>query len=166
MTAVVFDTLAIETLHNGADGLAGVLADNFGLGTASMVRLCSWSGWPGLLTHCWYWMMAVAMPYLAHPIRTLKERWLLIRCFRKVKTWCIKLWHWATEIQLGKDLTKTILKLVAVNGLIVTLLCCIWFGGIFGAIIYSILLYVLIKKKCGEIQENYKKTFKCHTDYC
>ena len=35
MTAVVFDTLAIETLHNGTDGLAGVLADNFGLGTAS-----------------------------------------------------------------------------------------------------------------------------------
>ena len=35
MTAVVFDTLAIETLHNGTDGLAGVLADSFGLGTAS-----------------------------------------------------------------------------------------------------------------------------------
>ena len=35
MTAVVFDTLAIETLHNGTDGLAGVLADNVGLGTAS-----------------------------------------------------------------------------------------------------------------------------------
>ena len=158
MTAVVFDTLAIETLHNGADGLAGVLADSFGLGTASngAAVFLVWLAWTAYALG-WYWMMAVAMPYLAHPIRTLKERWLLIRCFRKVKTWCIKLWHWATEIQLGKDLTKTILKLVAVNGLIVTLLCCIWFGGIIGAVLYSILLFILIKNKCGKIQEEYDR---------
>ena len=158
MTAVVFDTLAIETLHNGADGLAGVLADSFGLGTASngAAVFLVWLAWTAYALG-WYWMMAVAMPYLAHPICTLKERWLLIRCFRKVKTWCIKLWHWATEIQLGKDLTKTILKLVAVNGLIVTLLCCIWFGGIIGAVLYSILLFILIKNKCGKIQEEYDR---------
>lgn len=158
MTAVVFDTLAIETLHNGTDGLAGVLADNFGLGTASngAAVFLVWLAWTAYALG-WYWMMAVAMPYLAHPIRTLKERWLLIRCFRKVKTWCIKLWHWATEVQLGKDLTKTILKLVAVNGLIVTLLCCIWFGGIVGAVLYSILLFILIKNKCGKIQEEYDR---------
>ena len=158
MTAVVFDTLAIETLHNGADGLAGVLADSFGLGTASngAAVFLVWLAWTAYALG-WYWMMAVAMPYLAHPIRTLKERWLLIRCFRKVKTWCIKLWHWATEIQLGKDLTKTILKLVAVNGLIVTLLCCIWFGGIIGAVLYSILLFILIKNKCGKIQAEYDR---------
>ena len=158
MTAVVFDTLAIETLHNGADGLAGVLADSFGLGTASngAAVFLVWLAWTAYALG-WYWMMAVAMPYLAHPICTLKERWLLIRCFRKVKTWCIKLWHWATEVQLGKDLTKTILKLVAVNGLIVTLLCCIWFGGIIGAVLYSILLFILIKNKCGKIQEEYDR---------
>ena len=158
MTAVVFDTLAIETLHNGPDGLAGVLADNFGLGTASngAAVFLVWLAWTAYALG-WYWMMAVAMPYLAHPICTLKERWLLIRCFRKVKTWCIKLWHWATEVQLGKDLTKTILKLVAVNGLIVTLLCCIWFGGIVGAVLYSILLFILIKNKCGKIQEEYDR---------
>ena len=158
MTAMVFDTLAIETLLNGTDGLAGVLADNFGLGTASngAAVFLVWLAWTAYALG-WYWMMAVAMPYLAHPICTLKERWLLIRCFRKVKTWCIKLWHWATEIQLGKDLTKTILKLVAVNGLIVTLLCCIWFGGILGAVLYSILLFILIKNKCGKIQEEYDR---------
>ena len=112
MTAVVFDTLAIETLHNGTDGLAGVLADNFGLGTASngAAVFLVWLAWTAYALG-WYWMMAVAMPYLAHPICTLKERWLLIRCFRKVKTWCIKLWHWATEVQLGKDLTLSLIHI-------------------------------------------------------
>lgn len=86
MTAVVFDTLAIETLHNGTDGLAGVLADSFGLGTASngAAVFLVWLAWTAYALG-WYWMMAVAMPYLAHPICTLKERWLLIRCFRKVQ---------------------------------------------------------------------------------
>ena len=156
MTAMVFDTLAIETLLNGTDGLAGVLADNFGLGTASngAAVFLVWLAWTAYALG-WYWMMAAALPYLTHPLRTLKEHSLLIRFSRQIKDWCVKAWHWATEIQLGKDLTKTILKLVAVNGLIVTLLCCIWFGGIVGAVLYSILLFILIKNKCGKIQEEY-----------
>ncbi len=156
MTAMVFDTLAIETLLNGTDGLAGVLADNFGLGTASngAAVFLVWLAWTAYALG-WYWMMAAALPYLTHPVRTLKEHSLLIRFSRQIKDWCLKVWHWATEIQLGKDLTKTILKLVAVNGVIVTLLCCIWFGGIVGAVLYSILLFILIKNKCGKIQEEY-----------
>ena len=156
MTAMVFDTLAIETLLNGTDGLAGVLADNFGLGTASngAAVFLVWLAWTAYALG-WYWMMAAALPYLTHPLRTLKEHSLLIRFSRQIKDCCVKAWHWATEIQLGKDLTKTILKLVAVNGLIVTLLCCIWFGGIVGAVLYSILLFILIKNKCGKIQEEY-----------
>ena len=156
MTAMVFDTLAIETLLNGTDGLAGVLADNFGLGTASngAAVFLVWLAWTAYALG-WYWMMAAVLPYLTHPLRTLKEHSLLIRFSRQIKDWCVKAWHWATEIQLGKDLTKTILKLVAVNGVIVTLLCCIWFGGIVGAVLYSILLFILIKNKCGKIQEEY-----------
>ncbi len=156
MTAMVFDTLAIETLLNGTDGLAGVLADSFGLGTASngAAVFLVWLAWTAYALG-WYWMMAAALPYLTHPLRTLKEHSLLIRFSRQIKDWCVKAWHWATEIQLGKDLTKTILKLVAVNGLIVTLLCCIWFGRIVGAVLYSILLFILIKNKCGKIQEEY-----------
>lgn len=156
MTAMVFDTLAIETLLNGTDGLSGVLADNFGLGTASngAAVFLVWLAWTAYALG-WYWMMAAALPYLTHPLRTLKEHSLLIRFSRQIKDCCVKAWHWATEIQLGKDLTKTILKLVAVNGLIVTLLCCIWFGGIVGAVLYSILLFILIKNKCGKIQEEY-----------
>ena len=50
--------------------------------------------------------------------------------------------------------------MVGLNGVIVVFLCCIWFGGVVGAVIYTILLYVLIKKKCAQIQENYEKLLK------
>ena len=159
LTATVYAELGFITLYNGTEesvSLAAVLAEHFGLGSAAAgtAVFLIWIAWTAYALG-WYWMMAAVLPYLTHPLRTLKEHSLLIRFSRQIKDWCLKVWHWATEIQLGKDLTKTILKLVAVNGLIVTLLCCIWFGGILGAVLYSILLFILIKNKCGKIQEEY-----------
>ena len=159
LTATVYAELGLITLYNGTEesvSLAAVLAEHFGLGSAAAgtAVFLIWIAWTAYALG-WYWMMAAVLPYLTHPLRTLKEHSLLIRFSRQIKDWCLKVWHWATEIQLGKDLTKTILKLVAVNGLIVTLLCCIWFGGIVGAVLYSILLFILIKNKCGKIQEEY-----------
>ena len=61
------------------------------------------------------------------------------------------------NIELDEKLTRNIWKVVGLNGVIVAALCCIWFGGIFGALLYTILLYILIKKKCWEIQSNYEK---------
>lgn len=159
LTATVYAEFGFITLYNGTEesaSLAAVLAEHFGLGSAAAgtAVFLIWIAWTAYALG-WYWMMAAVLPYLTHPLRTLKEHSLLIRFSRQIKDWCLKVWHWATEIQLGKDLTKTILKLVAVNGLIVTLLCCIWFGGIVGAVLYSILLFILIKNKCGKIQEEY-----------
>ena len=105
----------------------------------------------------WYWLTASVLPYLTHPIRTLKDRMLCITFCRWLKKQWIRLYHWATDVELDENLTKNIWKLVGLNGLIVTALCCIWIGGIAGAVIYSIVLYILIKRKCAQIQEDYRK---------
>ena len=99
----------------------------------------------------------MSLKHLHFPLWTIWEQTLFFRFFVWLKRQWLRLWNWATDVELDEHLTRNIWKVVGINGLIVVLLCCIWFGGIFGAIIYSILLYVLIKKKCGEIQENYKK---------
>lgn len=146
------------TVRNGTDSLAGVLQDNMALGTyASAVAVfLIWLFW-SCFAFGWYWCVASLLPYITHPIRTIWEQTLFFRFFVWLKRQWLRLWNWATDVELDEHLTRNIWKVVGINGLIVVLLCCIWFGGIFGAIIYSILLYVLIKKKCGEIQENYKK---------
>ena len=146
------------TVRNGTDSLAGVLQNDMALGTyASAVAVfLIWLFW-SCFAFGWYWCVASLLPYITHPIRTIWEKTLFFRFFVWLKRQWLRLWNWATDVELDEHLTRNIWKVVGINGLIVVLLCCIWFGGIFGAIIYSILLYVLIKKKCGEIQENYKK---------
>lgn len=146
------------TVRNGTDSLAGVLQNDMALGTyaPAVAVFLIWLFW-SCFAFGWYWCVASSLPYITHPIRTIWEQTLFFRFFVWLKRQWLRLWNWATDVELDEHLTRNIWKVVGINGLIVVLLCCIWFGGIFGAIIYSILLYVLIKKKCGEIQENYKK---------
>ena len=106
---------------------------------------------------CWYWAIASVLPYITHPIRTIREQMFCIEICRWFKNLWLRFWHWATDIELDEKLTRNIWKVVGLNGVIVAALCCIWFGGIFGALLYTILLYILIKKKCWEIQSNYEK---------
>ncbi|MBR5509618.1 MAG: HAMP domain-containing histidine kinase [Lachnospiraceae bacterium] len=105
----------------------------------------------------WYWLTASVLPYITHPLRTLKEQMLICVICRWCKRQWLRFWHWGTDIELDENLTRNIWKLVAVNGVIVGLLCCIWFGGVVGAVIYSIILYVIVKKKCAQIQGDYQK---------
>lgn len=115
-----------------------------------------WLVWSAF-AFCWYWLTASVLPYITHPIRTLKEQLLCVSVLRWLKNLWLRIWHWATDIDVDEKMTKNLWKLVGLNGLIVALLCCIWFGGVVGTVIYSILLYILIMKKCGEIQDNYQK---------
>lgn len=115
-----------------------------------------WLYWTFYALGC-YWLTASLLPYITHPIRTLKENMLCSRFCRWLWGLWLRLWHWATDIELDEKLTRNIWKIVGLNGLIVALLCCIWFGGVVGALIYTVILYVLVKKKCSEIQSNYQK---------
>lgn len=114
-----------------------------------------WVFW-AVFAFCCYWLTASVLPYITHPIKSLKEYLLVSSIFRWCKKQWLRLWHWGTDIELDENLTRNIWKLVAVNGVVVGLLCCIWFGGVVGSVIYSVILYVLVKKKCAQIQENYQ----------
>lgn len=131
----------------------------FGGGTEAAVAVFIWLFW-FCFAFCWYWLAASVIPYVTHPIRTLKENMLCIRACRWIRDLWMKFWHWATDVELDESLTRNIWKVVGLNGVVVAFLCCIWFGGVVGAVIYTILLYILIKKKCGEILENYRKLLK------
>lgn len=115
-----------------------------------------WLFW-SVFAFCWYWLTASVLPYITHPIQTLRERMLCLSVLRWLKKLWLRIWHWATDIEVDEKMTRKIWRLVGLNGLIVALLCSIWIGGVAGTIIYSILLYILIGKKCGQIQENYQK---------
>lgn len=111
------------------------------------------------------WALAFFMEYLCAaqlrqffcgPMYYIKHRLLGIVFIRWIARQCKKLYHYVTDIDIHENLHKSILKIVLANGVIVALLCCIWFAGSFGAVIYSIVLYVLLKKYGSRLQRQYQ----------
>lgn len=73
--------------------------------------------------------------------------------------WIRKKWNAFTDevnhIDFSDKTTKTILKLVVINFLILAVLMCMWMFGIAGLIIYSFVLFYLLKKYYDRIKKDY-----------
>ena len=65
------------------------------------------------------------------------------------------MYYYVTDIDITNKLKNSILKIVIANFVIVTLLTCMWFAGIPGVIIYSITLYIILKKIGSRLQKQY-----------
>lgn len=60
-----------------------------------------------------------------------------------------------SKVDFNENSNKYLLKLVAINFVIVMFCSLLWFGGIFGAIVYSIVLFFILRKYMSEIKEKY-----------
>ncbi len=87
----------------------------------------------------------------------LKKRCLLILLLTVLIRHCRKVVKEYHELNLGMNLRWKILRLVIFNALIVTVFCCVWFLGIIGVIIYSILLYFLVMQYVTVVKKDYEK---------
>lgn len=89
----------------------------------------------------------------------IKERSLLWKCLsrmyrfgkRKVCIFKDEILH----VDLGEKSNKVIFKLVALNFVILAVVCMMWMFGWAALIIYSIILYIALKKYVQRIQEQY-----------
>ena len=70
---------------------------------------------------------------------------------RKIK----KVFRSLGEIDLSEPSNKAIIKILTVNFVILLVLCSIWIFGIFILIIYTIILFFIIRKYFDEIKKNY-----------
>ena len=103
-----------------------------------------------------YIVVAAFRQFLCAPVSYLKERWLVIVFLRWIKKKCVQLFRYVTDIEVGSGMKKSIIKVVLANFAILFLLCCMWVFGVFGLIIYSIGLYVLLAKWGAKIQAQYE----------
>lgn len=111
------------------------------------------------------WALAFFMEYIfatnlrqffARPMYYIKHRFLGIVLIRWIHRKIKKLVNCVLDIDINEKLHSSILKIVLANGLIVALLCCIWFAGTLGAIVYSVVLYILLKKYGSKLQRQYQ----------
>jgi len=87
--------------------------------------------------------------------RYLKEKTitgrLIVWFFHKTKKFLASL----SEIDLTDPSNKAIFKILGVNFGILVLLCSIWLFGVFGLIIYTVILFFTIKKFLSDIKKKY-----------
>lgn len=89
---------------------------------------------------------------------------LLGRIFRWIGNLFKKVYEKLSGFDLSEPGVKPVLRICLANFVVVTLLCCIWFGGIIGAVIYSIVLFYLLRKTYRRQHDNYEKLLKATGD--
>ena len=85
----------------------------------------------------------------------LKHQSFLGKIFGWIKRKFVKFYRYLTNIDFKDDMNKGILKIVLINFVVLTVLCCLWFFGVAGLVIYSIALFWLLQKVGKKWQAQY-----------
>lgn len=92
--------------------------------------------------------------------RYLKERTLIWRFFRFLKQKLLKIYHYFIHVDLTENSLNTLKKVVVINALILTAISVTWLGGLGIVVVYSIVLYFLLKRYFGDLQRRYRVLLK------
>jgi len=95
-----------------------------------------------------------------------ETRWLGVRGYLRRRMICSQVFNWCRErvsryyqtlvnLDITRDSRRQVIKLLVINGIVVLLLCTMWVAGWFGVIIYSLLLYFVVKKYISDLQKKY-----------
>lgn len=88
-------------------------------------------------------------------IKYIKENTLIGRITRFLVEKFKKILDSFASIDFKEEGNKYIFKLVGINFIIVSICCVLWFVGVFGTIVYSIVLFFILRKYLFEIKEKY-----------
>ncbi len=124
---------------------------------ANVVNFC----FLAFLFGTWYWCLLGLKDIGNGLVPYLKEHSLIYRYWRQIVDFGKKLYrNFKKEVldaDLGKDNKKLLMKVVIINFAVLAIICCFWTIGIPILIIYSFLLYGLLKNYIFKIQWQYRK---------
>ena len=102
-----------------------------------------------------YFFIANSIPYILHPIKNVFENSVILRIILWLFKKCKKFFIYLTTLDVEKGIKNNVLKIVALNFVLLTIYCCLWFFGIIGVVIYSICIYIFMVKKGTELKRQY-----------
>ena len=80
--------------------------------------------------------------------------------FRKVKSFISRQYDALLHLDFQDKTNRTILKVVVINFLLLCVVCAFWYYGIFALIVYSVILFLFLRKYTKDLQEKYKMLLK------
>ncbi|HCD44461.1 MAG TPA: two-component sensor histidine kinase [Lachnoclostridium sp.] len=88
--------------------------------------------------------------------RYLHERTLCGWFCQWVRNLCRKVYNFVGNINLQERSDRTIFRIVGVNFIILSVLCSLWFFGIGALILYSIILFIVMRKYYRDLSDKYQ----------
>lgn len=88
------------------------------------------------------------------------ERCLCCRYWSFLKAKCRAFYDSYVHMDLSRSGKKKLLRLIIINAVLISILCCGWFLGLFGVVIYSFILYCIITKYMKQLQRNYRLLYQ------
>ncbi len=92
--------------------------------------------------------------------RYIKEKSLIYRFFPFIKSRLLAAYYELEHLDLTKNAHRMILRIVLINALILFVISSLWFGGVMITVVYSILLYLILRKYISNLQKKYSILLK------
>lgn len=84
--------------------------------------------------------------------------------FHRMKNWCVRqadrLYRSLAHFDFQEKSNRVIGKIVLVNLAILVVICCFWFFGIAGLLVYSVLLFLVLQRYYNDLREKYAVLLK------
>lgn len=77
------------------------------------------------------------------------------RVWRKIKGYFSKVYNEFLHMDLQEDSNKLIIKALVINFFLLLIITCFWFYGIFALIIYSVILFLILRRYSQDIKQKY-----------
>lgn len=77
------------------------------------------------------------------------------RMWTGIKTWCSKVYDEFLHMDLTDDSNKMLIKALILNFVFLTIITCFWFFGIFVLFLYSIVLFIILRKYSKDVKKKY-----------
>ncbi len=90
----------------------------------------------------------------------IKKRSILYKGTERIKNYGKKGYRDLTKVDLSKETNGLLWRIVIINFLILTVICCFWFAGIAALIVYSFLLLIFLKKYFMDLKHQYDHLLK------
>lgn len=86
----------------------------------------------------------------------LKKRSYIYRFFPFIKRKVKQAYAYFTGFDISTDSNKVIIRLLIANGILVSFFTLFWFGGVFAVLVYSVILYFVMRKYLSDMKKKYE----------
>lgn len=125
-----------------------------------LVYMCNLSALTAFFFCCWY-VGVCARALGEFGLRGyIRRRCLIYRFFPFMKGKAADIYEAVAHMDLTRNANRTIIKLLVLNGIILFVISCFWVGGFGITVVYSLVLYVILRRYVSELQKRYRILLK------